>query len=316
MLKWTFFGKKQKKPKAIDYNSQVSLTEDPEIEIRSKVKVFAAILRQYQFRIFFFLILFSTGTTIIAQSDTVSLTKISGPYLKSYWTDTKTIVVSPFHWKANQWSVFAGVAGAGIITYVYDEEISNFFLENQSNTADFISTYFIEPWGNGLYSLPLMAGIYLTGSKDSRHRSVALTGVKAFVLAGGASYVIKHLTHRHRPSETDPLNPNLWDGPFPMTFDYTSFPSGHSATAFAVASVLAFGYKDKPWIGITSYTLACLVGISRIYDGHHWGSDVLVGAALGSFIGITISKINLRRVLISPTAYRGGYGLQVTYSLP
>ncbi|MEZ5084568.1 MAG: phosphatase PAP2 family protein, partial [Bacteroidales bacterium] len=181
---------------------------------------------------------------------------------------------------------------------------------------DFISQYFIEPWGSGLYSIPLLAGIYLTGSKNSRHRRIALTGVKAFILAGGATFIIKHLAHRHRPYEDDPPNPYLWDGPYPFTSDYTSFPSGHTATAFAIASVLAFGYKDKPWIGISSYTVASLVGLSRINDRKHWGSDVLIGAALGSFIGITLSKVNLKRVHMTPTAFNGGYGLLLTYSMP
>lgn len=273
------------------------------------------ILIRYSFWIFIGIIFSSFEAKVIAQKDTIIFTKINGQYLKSYWADTKTIIVSPFHWKAKQWATFAGITGAGIITYVYDEEINNFFQDNQNNSTDFISQYIIEPWGSGLYSLPLLAGIYFTGSKNSRHRSVALTGIKAFILAGGATAVIKHLAHRHRPYEDDPPNPYLWEGPFPMTLDYTSFPSGHTATAFAVASVLAFGYKDKPWIGITSYTVASLVGISRIYDGKHWASDVLVGASLGSFIGITLSKVNLKRVLITPSAFRGGYGLQFTYSL-
>lgn len=253
---------------------------------------------------------------ILGQSDsTHDGTQIDRVYLHSYWKDTKSIVTEPLHWKGKQWATFAGVIGVGVVTYAYDKEIFDFFQSRVTPTTESISKYLLDPWGNGIYSLPLLAGIYLTGAKNSRHRRIALTGVKAFVLSGGAAAVTKHLFHRHRPNEDDPPNPYLWEGPFPLTFDHTSFPSGHATTAFAIATVLAMGYHDKVWIGITSYTLASLVGLSRIHDGEHWGSDVVAGAALGCFIGATLSKINLKRVKVGPAAFRGGQGIRLTYSL-
>jgi membrane-associated phospholipid phosphatase len=236
----------------------------------------------------------------------------------SYWHDGKVIVSEPFRWKAKQWSVFAGVIGVSIVAYVYDREVYDFFQKNRNETTDAISRYAIEPWGNGLYSIPLLAGIYLTGIKNDRHRNVALTGLKAFLISGGAAQVSKYLFHRHRPGDNNPPNPYLWEGPFVFTTDYTSFPSGHTTTAFAIASVLAHGYKDKLWIGLTSYTVATLVGISRIYDGKHWATDVLAGAALGTFIGTTLSKINFTenpKIAISPVPVNGGYGVSVAYRL-
>lgn len=266
-----------------------------------------------------FLIIFCSTFKSFSQQD--SLTKkisFSKKYVASYWHDTKTIVTEPVRWQAKQWGTFAGVLGAWAITYVYDEEIYDFFQKNGSQTTDNISKYLIEPWGSGLYSLPLLGVIYLTGLKNNHHRNVALTGLKAFILSGGAAFITKHLFHRHRPSDDDPPNAYLWEGPFPFTTDYTSFPSGHTTTAFAVASVLACGYKDKIWIGISSYTLASLVGISRIYDGEHWASDVIAGAALGTFVGLTLSKINFEgneKIKISPAAFNGGYGMRIVYQL-
>lgn len=251
-----------------------------------------------------------------AQSDSIpGSTRINGEYFLSYWQDTKTITTEPIRWKGKQWSRFAGIVGLGLITYAYDQEVFDFFQRNQSTTADNISRYLIEPWGSGLYSLPLMAGIYLTGAKDSHHRRVALTGVKAFILSGGAAFVTKNIFHRHRPSDNSPPDPYRWDGPFPFTSNYTSFPSGHTATAFAIASVLALGYPDKIWIGISAYTVAGLVGVSRVYDGEHWGSDVLAGAALGAFIGVTLSKLNLKKIEIMPVGFHGGQGVRVSYRI-
>ena len=266
----------------------------------------------------FIFIIFLPKITRTQQDSISNLHRFNKKYIVSYWHDTKKIAAEPFHWKAKQWSIFASVLGVSVITYVYDKEIYDFFQSNRTETKDALSKYAIEPWGSGLYSLPLLAGIYLTGIKNDRHRNVALTGLKAFLLSGGAAQVTKYIFHRHRPGDNDPPNPYLWEGPFELTTDYTSFPSGHTTTAFAVASVLAYGYKDKIWVGMTSYTVASLVGLSRINDGKHWASDVIAGAALGTFIGITLSKINLTedpRLSLNPVPVNGGYGLSLAYRL-
>jgi membrane-associated phospholipid phosphatase len=247
------------------------------------------------------------------ESPNDTLVKLNGKYLLSYWTDTKTIVSEPFHWKAKQWSTFAGVTAVWAVTFAFDQEIHDFFQKNRTQAGDDLSKYVIEPWGSGLYSLPLLAGIYIFSNGNNHNRNVALTGVKAFLLSGGAAFVGKQLFHRHRPYEDDPSDPYDWDGPYPFTISYTSFPSGHTTTAFAVASVLAIGYKDKPWIGITSYSVATLVGISRIYETKHWASDVVAGAALGTFIGVTLSKANFKNLQIGPGYSSNGLGINVVW---
>lgn len=64
-----------------------------------------------------------------------------------------------------------------------------------------------------------------------------------------------------------------------------SFPSGHSASSFAAAAAIATFY---PSAAPLAFTLATGVGISRIYLGHHFPSDVAVGAATGVGIGSVI----------------------------
>ncbi len=257
-----------------------------------------------------------TVNQIFAQNDSVAgYTKINGKYLVSYWTDTKTIVASPFHWKGKQWLTFTGVVGATALLYAYDENIYTYFQDNRTDTKDNVSKYLIEPWGSGVYSIPLLAGIYFTGKKNSRHRNIALTGIKAYLLSAGAAYIFKNAFHRHRPYENEPPDPRKWNGPFPFTNKYKSFPSGHTTTAFAIASVLAHGYKDKLWIVLSSYSVATLVGLSRMNDGKHWASDVFAGAALGTFIGTTLSRVNIRKVDIYPTSYMGAYGIGATFKL-
>jgi undecaprenyl-diphosphatase len=66
----------------------------------------------------------------------------------------------------------------------------------------------------------------------------------------------------------------------------TSFPSGHTAGSFAAAVALSGVYpEDRPLLLL----LASAVGVSRVYLGHHFPSDVLVGAAAGAAVGMLAS---------------------------
>lgn len=81
-----------------------------------------------------------------------------------------------------------------------------------------------------------------------------------------AVQVLKHAAHVLRPDSSA----------------YNSFPSGHTAQAFAAAALLSeeYGYRYK-WVPYLSYGLASTVGILRIANNKHYLSDVLVAAGIG-----------------------------------
>jgi undecaprenyl-diphosphatase len=68
-----------------------------------------------------------------------------------------------------------------------------------------------------------------------------------------------------------------------------SFPSGHMAFLFAIATV-AYFYKKS--VGISLFVLFFLSAVARIYVGMHWPADVFAGALVGVFAGIVISEIS------------------------
>jgi membrane-associated phospholipid phosphatase len=71
-----------------------------------------------------------------------------------------------------------------------------------------------------------------------------------------------------------------------------SFPSGHTAQAFFVMSLLAHHFQLLTWAVAVLYLIAALVGVTRMYVGAHYPRDVIAGAMLGFLWGILISLMN------------------------
>lgn len=73
-----------------------------------------------------------------------------------------------------------------------------------------------------------------------------------------------------------------------MNGGHTSFPSGHTMSAFALYSLIAFCLAEKRWTGLTFFLLALLVGISRVYLVQHFLKDIYWGGILGVLVAMGI----------------------------
>ncbi|MBI2686306.1 MAG: phosphatase PAP2 family protein [Acidobacteria bacterium] len=120
---------------------------------------------------------------------------------------------------------------------------------------------------------------YLAGrfAGDDHAKEAGLLSLEALGHAQVAAFALKQATNRERPTEHEGRG-GFWRGG-------TSFPSGHAASAFAVATVFAYEYRENIAVPITSYSLASLVAVSRAGARRHWASDIFAGSALGFMVG-------------------------------
>jgi len=103
----------------------------------------------------------------------------------------------------------------------------------------------------------------IKGKNNLRDRTIILG--TSYLLMSATVLSLKSLTKVERPDGTA-----------------NSFPSGHTATAFAGAEFLWQEYKDVSiWYGISGYIVATGTGFFRIYSNKHWLTDVAAGAGIG-----------------------------------
>ena len=170
----------------------------------------------------------------------------------------------------------------GVFILITEGKASSFILLN-SYHADWLNNFFLSYTfvGNGLFAICL-AAIYLFFAKKNRE---ALLIVFAFLLSGIIVQIVKHLFFSPRPKL---FFGNGYHSFFIQGIEFyhnNSFPSGHTTTAFAVATVLILLSKDKKF-QLPVLIAAVLVGYSRIYLGQHFLLDVLIGALIGIISGI------------------------------
>jgi membrane-associated phospholipid phosphatase len=261
-------------------------------------------------------------TSIVINSATQQLNN-SATYLKSYWHSGLTVLSQPLHYDWKDWTVFGSVAAATTLAFVYDDEIYSLVDKSLNHSQSEIVSKYTDVFGEEYFILPSVALTYAFGSviDDCRLKNLSLAALQSFVYAEVASAGLKVLTCRIRPSEANSQQPTTnsqtWLGPF-KSFESTSFPSGHAMRSFALATTVAGFYPDKKWIGIVSYSLATMTSVGRVISKEHWTSDVIVGAALGYFIGRGVVKFNekignISSVEIQPIATNYGLGVVINF---
>lgn len=117
---------------------------------------------------------------------------------------------------------------------------------------------------------------------DPYHVSTALLAGEAYADSAVVDLVIKAITRRKRPSDVPAgsFNDTFFSGG-KSPFKGSSFPSGHAAGVFSVATVVASRYHKHRWVPWVMYGFASAISFSRVTSSSHFPSDVFLGAALG-----------------------------------
>jgi membrane-associated phospholipid phosphatase len=140
-------------------------------------------------------------------------------------------------------------------------------------------------FGEWRYVVPAISAGYLAGeiAGSSGLKRVMVRAGAAAALAGGSSTILKHAIGRSRPDVAgDP-------GRLRPFSSWNSFPSGHTAVAFAIATAVAEETGDG-WTDAALYGAATLTAMARVNDDRHWTSDVLIGGLLGHLSGKWVSR--------------------------
>jgi hypothetical protein len=178
--------------------------------------------------------------------------------------------------------LLGAVAAGGLAVYSLDGQIRHAFLKNRSGLNDDIARN-AEKLGNGGYDAAIVAAYGGIGLllKDRRMQDTSLLAAEAFLAANAAGTLLKYSAGRARPYAEDGKRRFT---PFRFKSARTSFPSGHTVSAFSVASVFA-ARSDSLAVKSLAYALASCVGLQRVYGDKHWASDVAAGAVIGTAVG-------------------------------
>lgn len=209
----------------------------------------------------------------------------------------------------------AAAAGALILVFPNDRAITDFVEENQNDVTE-VAAFAGELLGS---DIPIAAaGVgYIVGlvMKNNKIKKTSLLLGKSLLITGLLVQGLKRVFHRERPDSHGNSAYNFYGPSF--SGDNLSFPSGHTMTAFTFATFIAEYTKHKSRvIPVLAYAGAALAGWSRVHDGAHWASDVIVGALVGHLVTKWILKKHTSKsgIMVSPyMSPEGGMMVGVSY---
>jgi membrane-associated phospholipid phosphatase len=219
-------------------------------------------------------------------------------YVERVGDDLVSLPRTTWNWDAADWLTSGSITLAGALAYTVDGDVRRDFYNHNPEDAGDLSSAFTH-FGDWQYELPLLGVAALGGVLGSSELNrVATDGVEASAIAAGViGPLLVYATGRDLPNKNQPA-----DTFHPFTGHRYSFPSGHTAEAFAVATVLDHAFRERfgYWHTPIVYAAAAAVGISRIRDRRHYLSDVIIGGGIGWSVGSWVSRKHHPRPAAAP----------------
>lgn len=262
--------------------------------------------------ILLFALLISPG--LYSQEKETNILKIIGNDFKVSFEDGISVFTSPLKFSSGDWiKTGSSIAVTGAFM-PFDVDIRKEFLKGHNNTKDKISDAG-NLYGNALFPLAFGAGVYSGGLifKDEYIRVTGRMIIEAVVFSGIITDLSKVIIGRSRPySERGSDFYKM----FSFKESFYSLPSGHATTAFAISSVLA-NRINNTYVSIGLYSISTITALSRIYSDKHWASDVILGSAIGYFVGDYISSgipgKSSKKTTLRLLPYTGGICMRICF---
>jgi len=237
---------------------------------------------------FLFIVIIFPFAESLAQD---TLTGFNQAYLRSVLKNSERIITTPFNRKKSELITSGILIMATAATVAVDKEIHSWSEKGRNENAEYFSSRLFSPLGN-LYGFMFVGGWYFKGlmEHNNRAKQTALNATTAILINAFLVNTVKLMMNRTRPPQNVGPAADESFNPFEDNNLHDSFYSGHTSTAFAVATVFAKEYREYKWAPYLAYGLASSAGISRIYLQKHWLSDVAAGALIGYYIGSVVNK--------------------------
>jgi membrane-associated phospholipid phosphatase len=203
---------------------------------------------------------------------------------KDFLQDQKAIWTFPLQLaKGRHWAPTIGVTVGTAGLLVADPHVMPYFRTHSRNLDDLNDVFDSTITSAEVIAVPasLLAAGY--ARHDRYQISTALFAGEAYADSAVVDLAMKAVTRRKRPSDVPPgasFNDTFFSGG-KSPFKGSSFPSGHAAGVFSVATVVATRYSNHRWVPWLAYSFATAITFSRISTLSHFPSDAFLGAALG-----------------------------------
>jgi membrane-associated phospholipid phosphatase len=185
--------------------------------------------------------------------------------------------------KGHYWLPTLAIAAGTAGLIVADPHAMPYFRSHARNLDDVNDTFDAPITSAEVIAVPAALLVAGYARHDSYQVGTALLAGEAYADGAVVDLAVKAITRRKRPSDVAPgvpFNDTFFAGG-KSPFKGSSFPSGHAAGAFAVATVIATRYHTHRWVPWAVYGFATAISFSRITTSAHFPSDVFLGAALG-----------------------------------
>jgi membrane-associated phospholipid phosphatase len=203
---------------------------------------------------------------------------------KDFLHDQKDIWLFPGQLaKGRHWLPTLAIIGGTAGLIVADPHAMPYFQSHARNLDDLNDVFDAPITAAEVIVLPASLLVSGYARHDSYQTGTALLAGEAYADSAIVDLAIKAITRRERPSDIPPggsFSGTFFNGS-KSPFKGSSFPSGHAAGVFSVATVVAARYHHHRWVPWVMYGFATAVSFSRVTTSAHFPSDVFLGAALG-----------------------------------